>query len=148
MSEILASVARHGKPGRSLLETPLRKQYRKQWRKTRGKLSNRRYARESLKKDKIACLRAYGGRNPACACCGEADDRFLTIDHVNNDGKAHRAAIDTQRIRFYLFLKKANFPNDPPLQVLCFNCNLGKRVNRGVCPHKDKKNPARVGGGA
>jgi hypothetical protein len=35
-------------------------------------------------------LAAYGGK---CVCCGEAEEAFLTLDHVNNDGKQHRAEL-------------------------------------------------------
>ena len=73
---------------------------------------------------------AYGG--PICNCCGETIDRFLTLDHVNNDGKEHRKKVgDTSVMRW---LKKNNFP--PGFQVLCFNCNFGKYLNNGNCPHK------------
>jgi hypothetical protein len=58
---------------------------------------------------------------------------------VNNDGAKHRAAFGRGDPRaggkdFYRHLKAAGFPNDPPLQVLCANCNFGKSL-RGVCPH-------------
>jgi hypothetical protein len=28
----------------------------------------------------------------------------------------------------------------PGYQVLCMNCNHGKRMNNGVCPHKERCN--------
>lgn len=71
----------------------------------------------------------YGGK---CACCGESNPLFLTVDHVNNDGAAHRKAIGTGRI--YRWLLKNQFPEG--YQLLCWNCNLGKFYNHGVCPHK------------
>jgi hypothetical protein len=30
---------------------------------------------------------------------------------------------------------KSGFPNS--FQILCYNCNNGKRMNRGVCPHQE-----------
>ena len=33
-------------------------------------------------------IMAYGGYE--CACCGEAEPLYLSIDHVNNDGAQHR----------------------------------------------------------
>lgn len=36
--------------------------------------------------------------------------------------------------RFYEWIIRNNFPKD--LQILCWNCNMGKNVNKGVCPHK------------
>ena len=38
--------------------------------------------------------------------------------------------------KFYRWLKRNNFPEG--FQVLCFNCNCGKEINKGVCPHKSK----------
>lgn len=74
----------------------------------------------------------YGG---ACACCGETMLAFLTIDHVHHDGTSKRKAkIHGGGGSFYKKLRK--LPRDNSLQVLCWNCNLGRRVT-GVCPHKN-----------
>jgi len=88
-----------------------------------------------LKSQRILILEHYGGKPPSCACCGEVVFEFLTIDHINNDGQQHRREISREHITFYTYLIKNNFPTDPPLQVLCYNCNYGKR-SRDVCPHK------------
>lgn len=72
----------------------------------------------------------YGG---ACICCGENNIKFLTIDHINNDGNKMNT---NDRQNIYYWIKKNNFPKD--LQIMCWNCNMGKRMNKGVCPHKDK----------
>lgn len=69
-----------------------------------------------------------------CACCGEADPRFLTIDHKNNDGYVQRRLDGSRRAGNYKWIIKNGFPTD--LQVLCFNCNSGKAANGGVCPHQ------------
>lgn len=86
---------------------------------------------------KTAALEAYGGCR--CACCGEEELKFLTLDHMNGDGKAHRAEMkDKHHLSgtwFYLALKKENYPKDIGLQVLCFNCNMGRETNGGICPH-------------
>lgn len=79
---------------------------------------------------KAAAYVAYGGYR--CACCGEEERAFLSIDHVGNDGNVHRKAIG-RGTSIYLWLKKNGFP--PGFQVLCMNCNFGKRMNGGVCPH-------------
>lgn len=80
--------------------------------------------------------RAYGGS--LCACCGETERAFLSIDHVNNDGAKHRKR---EGIRtgdeLYRWLKKRGFPTG--FQVLCMNCQWGKRNNRGVCQHQSSK---------
>jgi len=80
---------------------------------------------------------AYGGY--VCACCGEDQPEFLSIDHKNNDGAAHRKSLQTSTQRgtggwvMYLQLRKLGFPEG--YQVLCMNCNWGKR-RTGICPHK------------
>ena len=47
---------------------------------------NRRITRyrHKLRADAIE---AYGSK---CSCCGESESRFLTFDHINNDGAEHR----------------------------------------------------------
>lgn len=80
---------------------------------------------------------AYGGKR--CACCGETEPLFLTIDHVNNDGAEMRESGVHSRggTQFYQWLRKSGFPTG--FQVLCMNCNLGKHRNGGVCPHQSGK---------
>lgn len=76
----------------------------------------------------------YGNR---CVCCGETTPQFLTIDHINGDGHKHKREIGKSGgISFYKWIIKNNFPKD--LQILCFNCNCGRYVNGGICPHKIK----------
>ena len=70
----------------------------------------------------------YGNR---CACCEETIKKFLTIDHINNDGAIHRKNINGRNV--YRWLKKNGYPAG--FQILCYNCNLGKARNNGVCPH-------------
>ncbi len=72
-----------------------------------------------------------------CACCGEKETLFLELDHVNNDGKEHRIKLKMGGAKAtYRDVKKHNYPKD--YQLLCANCNQGKRRNRGICPHKKK----------
>jgi hypothetical protein len=71
-----------------------------------------------------------------CACCGEDERIFLSIDHVNNDGAAHRKEIGVGHILFRWIIEN-DFPNT--LQLLCCNCNLGKHRNGGVCPHESRR---------
>lgn len=68
-----------------------------------------------------------------CACCGEDEKTFLSIDHVNNDGADHRKEVGIGVV-FYRWIAMNDFPKD--LQLLCCNCNLGKHRNGGICPHK------------
>lgn len=91
---------------------------------------------ESLRSRKIKfdVILVYGNK---CECCEETILEFLTIDHINNDGASHRIKLFGKNKcgnRFYKWIIKNNFPKG--LQVLCFNCNHGKFINGGVCPHK------------
>jgi hypothetical protein len=69
-----------------------------------------------------------------CVCCGESNLVFLTIDHMDNNGAEHRKKINRFGEGFYRWLISNNFPNG--YQVLCFNCNCGRKINGGICPHK------------
>jgi hypothetical protein len=76
---------------------------------------------------------AYGGWR--CACCGETERSFLSIDHMQNNGsKMRREGVHGHSTQFYRWLKRSGFPSD--FQVLCMNCQFGKRMNKGVCPHQ------------
>ena len=80
-------------------------------------------------------LSHYSGGEPKCACCGLSGSvHFLTLDHINDDGKEDRK-IHGLGAAFYAKMKRLDYPNH--LQVLCWSCNLGRRDNGGVCPHKD-----------
>lgn len=77
---------------------------------------------------KAQFLEMYGDK---CQCCGESNPSFLTADHVNRDGaeerkKSKRASGYQQ----YLREKRED------IQVLCFNCNCGRELHNGICPHK------------
>jgi hypothetical protein len=85
-----------------------------------------------LRKLKTQVVQAYGG---SCACCGEEGIDFLHIDHVNGGGKEHRRSFAGNPGSFYLRLRQAGFPSDPPLRVLCDNCNYA--VQFGQCPHQE-----------
>ena len=93
--------------------------------------------KESRQLLRVEVLRIYGGK---CNCCGEAEQQFLQIDHINNDGYKHRREILKGR-PIYEWLKMMGFPKDE-FQLLCANCNYSKRLNNGVCIHKllDKDN--------
>jgi hypothetical protein len=88
------------------------------------------------KRIRKAAIDKYGG---VCVCCKESNFMLLTIDHVNNDGGAERKAESGRNsvssTSMYLFLLRSDVRTD--LQVLCYNCNLGKYANGGVCPHID-----------
>ena len=81
---------------------------------------------------RVRVLQAYGNR---CVCCGESQVEFLTIDHVNGDGAAHRREIGGGGA-LYLWLIKNNFPEG--FQVLCANCNMSKGA-KGKCVHEEER---------
>jgi hypothetical protein len=101
------------------------------------------YNKKSNLKLKREVMNAYGG---ICACCGETELGFLTIDHIDDNGAEHRremaAARGADGTRWgqagaptYRWLRKNGFP--PGFQVLCANCNSGRYWNGGVCPHQE-----------
>lgn len=106
----------------------------KQQREWRSK--NKEKYSQSNKRNRIKLrkevLTHYGGNPPKCACCGESHYEFLSIDHINNDGKQHRKQVGIG-MRMYYWLRKNNYPKG--FQVLCFNCNLAKGFS-GKCPHQ------------
>jgi hypothetical protein len=78
----------------------------------------------------------YGG---GCSCCGETEPLFLEIDHVNNDGHLHRQEIGRTAKALLVWIVKNDFPDT--FQILCANCNQGKKRNGGICPHQSKSDP-------
>jgi hypothetical protein len=87
---------------------------------------------------RILALEHYGGANYKCACCPESEFSFLTIDHIDGEGNEDRKRLVGDKLaaghHFYRKLKELNFPDG--YQVLCMNCQVGRRDNSGVCPHK------------
>ena len=82
---------------------------------------------------KIEVMTHYGGGR--CQCCSEKIIHFLSIDHINENGAEHRKEIGNRTgISFYSWLKTNNFPRR--YQTMCHNCNTGKHINNGMCPHK------------
>ena len=92
--------------------------------------------RERVKKEVIG---HYGS---VCKCCGESHLAFLTLDHKNGDGAEHRRQLKLiyKRdigSRIYQWCRKNGYPD--LFQVLCWNCNCGRRCNGGICPHAKQK---------
>lgn len=82
----------------------------------------------------------FGHYGTSCVCCGEDTLLLLTLDHIDNNGSEHRKSISTTREytgrTFYRWLLKNGFIDG--LQTMCWNCNVGKQLNGGVCPHKER----------
>ena len=87
---------------------------------------NREKILASYRQAKADAIAAYGGK---CACCGEASLCFLTLDHVFNDGAAHRkkAGLGRASWSIYRYLRRRGYPQDGRFQVLCYNCNCAKQ---------------------
>lgn len=75
---------------------------------------------------RIEALTRYGG---VCVCCGESEQIFLCIDHVDGGGNAHRREIGQGSL--YYWLRRNDWPEG--YQVLCHNCNYA--TSHGGCPH-------------
>lgn len=90
------------------------------------------YHREYRVKIRNQVFNHYGGK---CACCGESELGFLSIDHINNDGSLDVMPSGKRRTGSLLYANIIlnNYPET--FQLLCMNCNWGKRKSR-VCPHK------------
>lgn len=102
----------------------------------RDRTTNRIHMRNFKKQT----FEAYGGK---CVCCNESDIRFLSLDHVNGDGNKHRRELKQTNqggggYTVYRWARDNKYPDT--LQILCHNCNLGRQVNGGTCPHKDGYN--------
>ena len=100
---------------------------------------NAAYCKTVREEWKLTVLRHYSGGVPQCACCEEPHVEFLTIDHIGNDGAAHRKVLRKSGVNgstFYWWLIKNNFPDG--FQVLCMNCNFAKGAF-GECPHETER---------
>jgi hypothetical protein len=82
--------------------------------------------------DRLKALQHYSGKKtPRCCCCGETIYAFLTLDHIEGNGAAHRR--ETRYTQICSLLQRQGWPKG--YQVLCYNCNFGRAKNGGVCPH-------------
>lgn len=78
-------------------------------------------------RNRLLVLQAYGNK---CSCCNEGESIFLTVDHINGREENH-----PDRNNLYAYLVRESFPKEN-YRILCFNCNCGRQVNGGVCPHQ------------
>lgn len=89
-----------------------------------------------------------------CSACMESDLSVLAIDHINNDGAAHRKKLfgwvvgNKKNARppsghwLYNWIKQNGFPNT--FQVLCMNCNTAKHKNGGAMPFRRIKEGSKL----
>lgn len=96
---------------------------------------NRLKIAEGLLKNKIIVFNHYVDKKMKCVCCDESNIKFLTIDHINNNGAQHRKESKCgSGPKFYQWLKDNNYPTG--YQIMCMNCNWA-RSRYGICPHKN-----------
>ena len=89
--------------------------------------------KERYAETRVLVIEAYGER---CACCGEDTPEFLTLDHINGGGNAHRRKVGAD---VWSWARRNNFPDI--LQLMCYNCNGAKdRSLSKTCPHQTKRN--------
>lgn len=91
----------------------------------------KRVEQRKNRKLKQAALDTYGG--PVCVGCGENTFEILEIDHINNNGGAHRRELfghnkGTGSSRFYRWLRDNDWPDG--YRVLCPTCN--KKSHRKI----------------
>ncbi len=86
------------------------------------------------KKNKDLKLLIFDHYGHKCACCGENNTLLLNVDHINNDGNKHRLKVKNS-LGVYKEIVDLKFPSS--YQLLCWNCNMGKYLNGGICPHKE-----------
>lgn len=103
-----------------------RKLYMKEYQKTYAE-KHRSASSKSRLKLIMEGIKAMGSQ---CACCGETNSLFLTLDHVQNDGYKE----PPQTHMRWLNAKRSNW-DSTRYQLLCFNCNCGRARNGGICPH-------------
>jgi len=83
-------------------------------------------AQRAFKAEMIA---AYGGK---CACCGETEPVFLSLEHVNGGGYQERKVGGAMGV--WRRLRAEGWPKDG-YRILCMNCQFGTKLGR-TCPHK------------
>ena len=95
----------------------------------------REYEARKIKRVVPLVIGHYSGGTFRCACCGESQRDFLTIDHVNGNGYKTCKALVIPRggSELYRWLVRRGFPSG--YAVLCMNCNASKGKH-GVCAHK------------
>lgn len=96
--------------------------------------ANRDRVNANASRRRLEALRHYSSTpEPSCACCGESTLAFMTFEHINGGGGQHRR--ETGGGGFVSWLRVNGYPEG--FEVLCMNCNHGRRVNKGVCPHAE-----------
>jgi hypothetical protein len=104
---------------------PASKERKAQWNREWIKNNRQRYneAKHAYRaRVKAAVIAFYSDGAMCCARWGVDDLDVLCLDHINDDGAAHRKELLGERkggLNFYEKVKTLGFP--PGLQVLCAN---------------------------
>ena len=106
---------------------------KKRWKRLSAeeRTRNNQRSKNLAQKRRQVVLSHYGG---TCDCCGESTLEFLSIDHINGKGTAHRRDVGEGQ-KFYKWLIASNFPEG--FRVLCHNCNMSYGFY-GYCHHQDR----------
>lgn len=91
------------------------------------------WQRDNHQKTKLKVLSHYSNNTLECACCGEKEYAFLSLDHIGGGGAKHRRSLKSN-FAIYRLLIRSGFPSG--YQVLCMNCNFAE--GQGGCPHRLK----------
>jgi len=111
------------------MRTQAARDYERKWRQKNKVHCNKLY-RERILRLRMRVINGYGGK---CACCGETEIKFLSIDHKFN-GKGNPAKRHPNSRAMYWYILREKFPDN--MQILCHNCNFSKGAY-GKCPHED-----------
>jgi len=102
----------------------------------RCRAAHAQQCRDTLQRLKSQVYRAYGNK---CQCCGEMNEDFFTLDHVNGDGARHRIEIcgknSANPLLMYRWIIRNGYPST--IRLYCYNCNIGAYRNSGICPHRE-----------
>jgi len=107
-------------------------EYLRQWRKPRLEIDNLK-AKETYQKNKMMCLNHYSKEKIECKKCKEDEIAFMTLDHIKPRKELGHTR-ETSASALYRILIRDKFPLG--LQILCYNCNMVKEVEKR---RKDKK---------
>ena len=109
------------------------------WRAAGYKSKRKKNLNEGLsnpdgKKAYYDVMKVYSKRKgfsvPTCFCCGNSDWKFLVFDHIKERQKEHKGL---GGVGIAAKLKNDKYPKG--IQILCHNCNTGKEIFGGKCPH-------------
>lgn len=124
--------SRAGREGRASRCATCRTAYLAEWR-DRNRDKEAAYGRAAYERERAALHAAYGGR---CACCGEDEPAFLTLEHKGGIVPPEHREPSGRRMgatATYRKVREEGYPDK--YELLCWNCNTA-RARHGSCPHE------------